>query len=476
LTALTSVDPQLVAFGRATRAVIDQAATEQHAAATALTQSSVRTKWILLLISIVGTGLAIGGALWMTAMTITRPLDGLRKGMTRLAGGDVAALIEGRGRGDEIGAMAEAVQVFKDNAIRLVEAERLAESARAASEEKRAQTEAVRARIAASQDQVVEALTIGLERLSAGDLTHRVEIAFADEYERLRGDFNAAVAKLRDAMSVIVDNARATGTGAARMSSDADDLARRTEHQAAALQETAAALNEITATVKTTAEGAGKARAIVAEAQSTASRGDAVVAQAMQAMSAIEGSSDQIGQIIGLIDEIAFQTNLLALNAGVEAARAGEAGSGFAVVAQEVRALAQRSADAAKEIKALIAQSSEQVTSGVRLVEDTGAALMEIVEKVAAVDRLISEIAKNSLGQAASLQQVNAAVSQMDQVTQQNAALVDQSTAASHNLAREAAALSRLTTQFRVTASPTEPVPAAGRPRPVVVAGRALQA
>ena len=474
--ALTSVDPKLVAYGQATRTVIDRAVGEQHAQAMALTRSSDRTRWVLLAVSIVGAGLAIGAALWMTAITITRPLDRLREGMTRLASGDNAAPVEGRGRGDEIGAMAEAVQVFKDNAVRLVEAERLAETARAATDEERADAEAIRAKVAASQAQVVEALTVGLERLSAGDLTHQLEQTFAPEYERLRQDFNAAATRLRDAMSVIVDNARATGMGAARISSDADHLARRTEQQAAALQETAAALNEITATVKTTAEGAGEARAIVAEAQSTASRGAVIVGQAVQAMTAIEGSSGQIGQIIGLIDEIAFQTNLLALNAGVEAARAGEAGSGFAVVAQEVRALAQRSVGAAKEIKALVVQSGEQVSNGVRLVGDTGAALMEIVGKVASVDALISEIAKTSLGQAASLQQINAAVGQMDQVTQQNAALVEQSTAASHALARDAGALSQLTGQFRVTSVSEGTVQARPRTRPVVVAGRALQA
>jgi methyl-accepting chemotaxis protein len=234
------------------------------------------------------------------------------------------------------------------------------------------------------------------------------------------------------------------------MSQASDDLSRRTEQQAATLEQTAAALDEVTATVKKTASGAAEANTLVNETRANAEHSGDVVRAAVGAMGQIEGSSKQISQIIGVIDEIAFQTNLLALNAGVEAARAGDAGRGFAVVASEVRALAQRSADAAKEIKQLISASSSQVESGVKLVGETGEALKRIGERVGQVSLLVKEIAASAQEQATALSEVNTAVNQMDQVTQQNAAMVEQSTAACHNLARESEELTRLVAKFRV--------------------------
>ncbi|MCL6507424.1 MAG: chemotaxis protein, partial [Bryobacteraceae bacterium] len=224
---------------------------------------------------------------------------------------------------------------------------------------------------------------------------------------------------------------------------------RRTEQQAASLEETAAALDEITATVQRSAAGAKKASDAASEARADANKSGEVVREAVAAMGAIEGSSRQITQIIGVIDEIAFQTNLLALNAGVEAARAGDAGRGFAVVAQEVRGLAQRSAEAAKEIKTLIATSTAQVERGVKLVGHTGEALADIVAKVGAIDGLISEIASSSDEQAQGLAQVNVAVNQMDQVTQQNAAMVEEANAAAASLSNESHELTRLVCQFQ---------------------------
>ena len=246
----------------------------------------------------------------------------------------------------------------------------------------------------------------------------------------------------------------------------ADDLSRRTEQQAASLEETAAALDQITATVKKTSEGAVEATTAVASARTDADRGGEVVREAVSAMSRIESSADQIGQIIGVIDEIAFQTNLLALNAGVEAARAGDAGRGFAVVASEVRALAQRSAGAAKEIKALISASSREVGAGVALVGRTGEALDRIVGQVARVEELVREIAASAREQATGLNEVNAAVNQMDQVTQQNAAMVEQSTAASHALASECDALNQLVCGFRLGADVAAEAPARNAPAP----------
>jgi methyl-accepting chemotaxis protein len=247
-------------------------------------------------------------------------------------------------------------------------------------------------------------------------------------------------------------NTQAIRSGTKEISTAADDLSRRTEQQAASLEETAAALGEITNTVRKTAAGATHARQAVSTAKSDAEKGGEVVRQAVNAMSGIEKSSQQIGQIIGVIDEIAFQTNLLALNAGVEAARAGDAGRGFAVVASEVRALAQRSADAAKEIKSLISTSTAQVEDGVELVGETGKALERIFSQIAEIDTIVSEIATSAQDQATGLQEVNTAVTQMDQVTQQNAAMVEESTAASHTLSQETEELTRLIGRFQIGA------------------------
>jgi methyl-accepting chemotaxis protein len=284
---------------------------------------------------------------------------------------------------------------------------------------------------------------------------------------------------------VIGTNGQGIRTGSDEIANASDDLSRRTEQQAASLEETAAALDEITATVKKTADGASQVSKVVTEARSEAQRSGQVVSDAVAAMGQIEASSLQITQIIGVIDEIAFQTNLLALNAGVEAARAGEAGRGFAVVASEVRSLAQRSAEAAKEIKGLISASSTQVGQGVTLVGDAGRALASIVGKVGEIDALISEISASASEQATGLTQVNSAVNQMDQVVQQNAALVEQATAASHALRGEAAELERLLARFRVSgrmtadvgparASPARPAPQ--NPPPQAASRPAVQA
>ncbi|PIC02177.1 PAS domain-containing methyl-accepting chemotaxis protein [Caulobacter sp. X] len=307
---------------------------------------------------------------------------------------------------------------------------------------------AEREQAAAVQNQVVSILAEKLGRLADGDLTAEID-TFPDQYDRIKGDFNRSVESLRGALSAIADATDNLRSGSGEIASAADDLSRRTEQQAASLEETAAAIEEIAATVKRSADGALEASAAAAEARSHADRSGEVVREAVAAMGEIESSSNQITRIIGVIDEIAFQTNLLALNAGVEAARAGEAGRGFAVVAQEVRALAQRSADAAKEIKVLIASSTRQVERGVRLVGDTGEALAGIVSKVSEIDQLIREIAASSQEQSTGLNQVNAAMNQMDQVTQQNAAMVEETTAAVANMSTEARALAQLVGRFK---------------------------
>lgn len=323
------------------------------------------------------------------------------------------------------------------------------------------------ARVAAekSQADAVAALGQALDRLAHGDLAGRLEMSVAPEFQKLKDDFNNAVAVLEDTMARVAGATDGLRSGADEIGVAADDLSRRTEHQAASLEETAAALDAITATVTRSAAGAARAASVVASARAEAQRSSAVVDEAVQAMSEIEGSSREIGNIIGMIDEIAFQTNLLALNAGVEAARAGEAGRGFAVVAQEVRALAQRSAEAARDIKTLISRSGESVTRGVDLVGRTGQALREIANEVGEIDTLVEEISRMAQEQATGVGEVNAAVSQMDEVTQQNAAMVEQSTAATHSLKAQTGELVRLVGGF-VTRSPD----AANLHRPLSIA------
>jgi methyl-accepting chemotaxis protein len=289
----------------------------------------------------------------------------------------------------------------------------------------------------------------GLARLAERDVEHRIDEAFTPTFEKLRLDFNASLEKLQTTLLQITESTNTIASGTQEISTASDDLSRRTEQQAASLEETAA-LDEITATVKKSSEGANHARQVVATADDDAKKSAVVVREAVEAMDAIAKSARQISQIIGVIDEIAFQTNLLALNAGVEAARAGDAGRGFAVVASEVRALAQRSADAAKEIKGLISTSTTQVDHGVKLVTETGKSLERIMGQVAEISSVVGEIAAGAQEQATGLEQVNTAINQMDQVTQQNAAMVEESTAASHSLMQETQQLSGLIGQFKV--------------------------
>ncbi|GAB0116283.1 methyl-accepting chemotaxis protein [Acidisoma sp. 7E03] len=294
----------------------------------------------------------------------------------------------------------------------------------------------------------VRAVEEGLSELAAKNLAYRITEEMTEEFASLKRDFNESLGLLQAAMSQVSASTTSIYRGIADISEASGDLSKRTEHQAASLEETAAALDQITATVRRTAEGAGEARRLVTDARQGAERSGTVVRDAVAAMGGIEGSSRQIGNIIGVIDEIAFQTNLLALNAGVEAARAGEAGRGFAVVATEVRALAQRSAEAAKEIKQLISTSGQQVEVGVRLVGETGEVLNMIAEQVTKLNSLIADIAASAQEQATGLQEVNTAVNQMDQVTQQNAAMVEETSAAAVNLDREANALHSLVSTF----------------------------
>ncbi|MFC4440706.1 methyl-accepting chemotaxis protein [Caulobacter henricii] len=348
-----------------------------------------------------------------------------------------------------------------------------AENARRSEESVRAETAQTEAFNEMQHTEAVEAIAKGLEHLAKGDLTVRLSTRFSEAYEALRADFNAAAERVQAALMDISVTTRAVSAGADEIAHASDDLSMRTEQQAASLQQTTSALEDITATVRKTAAGAKEASDVVAKARTDAQRSGEIVDQAVAAMTQIEGSSTQVGQIIGVIDEIAFQTNLLALNAGVEAARAGEAGRGFAVVAQEVRALAQRSADAAREIKTLISTSTQQVGAGVALVGQTGEALQRIVGQVASIDTLVNQIAASANAQSAGLQEVNTAMNKMDQVVQQNAAMVEEATAATHALKGEAGQLAAQVSRFKVSdgtmAAHTEASPQP-RQRPAVMA------
>ncbi|MEH7910097.1 methyl-accepting chemotaxis protein [Rhizobium laguerreae] len=402
------------------------------------------------------------GLYFLTRKTVTKPILSLSSDMQRLAGGDTAIASAGIGRADEIGTMASAVEVFRQAAIANKQLEKDAEAARLQGE-----TERVTARKQADEDAAerlraaTSGLAAGLKRLASGDLAFQIDEPFAPDFENLRHDFNMSIRQLDQTLSAIAAAIAAIDEGTREIASGAGDLSKRTEQQAASLEETAAALDQITANVSNSSKRTDEARTEATDANRNAAKSSEVVSHAEEAMRRIEASSQQISSIIGVIDEIAFQTNLLALNAGVEAARAGDAGKGFAVVAQEVRELAQRSAQAAKEIKGHIQKSSVEVESGVKLVLDTSQVLKAISEQIARINQHMDAIAVSAREQSTGLAEVNTAVNSMDQVTQQNAAMVEQSTAASGHLAEEAAKLRELVSRFRLraTASPS----AAGR-------------
>ena len=426
--------------------------------------------------TIVGIVLAVlvaVAAAMLSIFRVARPIENITGVMNALASGDNQMQIPYAGRHDEVGEMAAAVAVFRDNALEREQLERQAEADRSMSEGERIARDEQKARESADISFAVDGLAHGLKSLSDGDMMFRLAQPFAGQLDQLRVNFNESVEKLHDALSAVGENALMIDAGANEIREAADTLSKRTEQQAASVEQTAAALEQVTTAVKDSAVRAGEAGQLVDHTRAGAERSGEIVRDAVNAMEAIDRSSREIGNIIGVIDDIAFQTNLLALNAGVEAARAGDAGKGFAVVAQEVRELAQRSANAAKEIKTLITSSGAQVREGVNLVGQTGKALEAIVADVQRINANVASIVVSTREQSTGLTEISTSVNHMDQGTQQNAAMVEETTAASHRLARQAAALNELLSQFSL-ADHAQPRAASPASRPVASPARAM--
>lgn len=320
----------------------------------------------------------------------------------------------------------------------------------AALAEQREQSEKARREAQAEQEVALGELAEVLAMLSSGDLESRLPGGLPENYSGMVTNYNSAVEALRQSISMVRGAAQQILGASQQIREATASLSQRTEQQAASIEESSAALHELSESVTATARGARKAADVTGDALSVAQSSGAIVSDAVSAMGAIERSSTEISKIISVIDEIAFQTNLLALNAGVEAARAGEAGRGFAVVAQEVRELAQRSANAAKEIKTIIAESSSQVQTGVTLVNKSGASLGDIIERVHELDKIIQGIAAATGEQSSGLAEISSAIGDMDTITQQNATMVDRTSHEIVDLTNEVQKLNAALERFRI--------------------------
>lgn len=379
-----------------------------------------------------------------------RPLGLLTKAVKSLSEGKLETEIPYTQRKNEFGNIARALEVFRENAHEKLLIESRSAEERAEAESERGRNDAEKRETDRQIDFAVSQLAGGLARLSQGDLTQTIDTPFSGRLEQLRSDFNNSLSNLKDVLAQIRERTLVIQHNGMEMRESSNDLSRRTESQAASLEQTAAAVEEITVTVKSSADRAREANQAVRVTQKSADSSGTVVKNAIDAMGRIEDASKKIEQIIETIDDIAFQTNLLALNAGIEAARAGEAGKGFAVVAQEVRELAQRSADAAREIKTLINQSTNEVGTGALLVQEAGQVLSAISTQIVVVSKHVETIATATQDQSSALQEVNGSVNQMDQMTQQNAAMAEESSAATQMLSEEVEALLGLVERFRI--------------------------
>ena len=411
-------------------------------------EDSERSANLSVIAMVVGTLLAIAGGL-MLVETLRGPLRRVTDVMKRLAEGDLEVSIEGRERGDEIGDMVRSVTVFRDAALENIRLEQEAAAAREQSSAESARRAEERARIAAEQHAALKALSDALTQLAEGDLERSMDERLADDFVPMARTYNTAVEALRATLDDVRATTEEINGGTGNLAVSADDLARRTEQQASALEQSSRALRHLGDLVRSTADSARQTAASVNETEEFAVRSGEVVSRAVGAMGEISRSSEKIATIIGVIDEIAFQTNLLALNAGVEAARAGEAGRGFAVVAQEVRELAQRCAGAAREIKGLISASSTQVNNGVQLVEETGEALNRIITHVTDVRKLVAAISAATGEQATGINEVTQAVHEVELITQQNAAMVEENNAEIHGLRQRVGVLTEKIERFK---------------------------